>query len=56
MASEVLAFMVPVRVEKTRPQRRPQVTWLSPAISPVQCIPAGLRMARRVSGKAVFAW
>ena len=53
VASEVLAFMVPVRVEKTRLRRRPQATWLSPAISPARCVPAGLRMARRMSGKSV---
>lgn len=36
MGSEVLALMVPARVEKTRLERRLQLTWVSPAISPAQ--------------------
>lgn len=46
VVSEVLALMVPTRVEKTRPQRRPQVTWMSPVISFAQWVPVGLRMVR----------
>lgn len=54
VASEVVALMVSARVKKnTRVQRRPQVTWVSPVTSPAQWVPAGLKMARRVSGKAL---
>lgn len=56
VASEVLALMVLARVEKTRPQRKPQVTWVSPATLPAHWVLAGLKMAGRASGKAFFAW
>lgn len=56
VVSEVVALMVSARVKKTKPQERPQVTWVSPATSPAQWVPAELKMARRVSGKAFFAW